>query len=107
MDMGRSGLEKRENEMTHEAGIEAAWTELNEADKSSVLLEDDVEAAIQAYLSASGMVLVPKEATMEMKGYGSTCTYQWESELRPSEAGKVFEAMIAAAPDPFKSKPGE
>jgi len=90
--------------MTHEAGIEAAERtyEFSDVDET---LKETVEKIIQAYLTESGMVLVPKEATMEMKSYGSLCTYQWESELRPSEAGKVFEAMIAAAPEVFKSKP--
>lgn len=52
---------------------------------------------VQAYLSASGMVLVPKVATDEMvdarfnvMGRGGFAEYQ---------------AMLDAAPGPFKSKP--
>lgn len=66
--------ETGEKGMTHEAGIEAASNEYDACwQQSKSVGIADLEAAeriIQAYLSASGMVLVPREAT--------TGTLAWE-----------------------------
>lgn len=78
--------------MTHEAALDAALTAFWK--HPPPLHEDDtaeIAAAIQAYLSASGMVLVPREPTEQMM---------------KSEFDKVvYKSYLAGAPDPFKSKP--
>lgn len=82
----------RRMSMTHEAGIEAGTDALAAyINGSGVFLEVGFEKALQAYLSASGMVLVPREMTDEMM----------KSELDKA----VYKAYLADAPNPFKSKP--
>lgn len=51
-----------------------------------------IEAAMRAYMTARGLVMVPKEPTEKMRdeaGYFEGPIARWK-------------AMIAAAPDPFK-----
>lgn len=82
--------------MTHEAGIGAAAQEFENCwlasfDSHKIRNNEFAERIIQAYLSASGMVLLPKEPTEEMM----------KSELDKA----VYKAYLADAPNPFKSKP--
>lgn len=58
--------------MTHESGIEAAvhQFEAAELDENNGI-DDFVSEIIQSYLSASGMVLVPREPTEAMSYAGA------------------------------------
>lgn len=101
--------------MTHEAGIEAASNVVYDSHFRNEQHENTAAKVIQAYLSASGMVIVPRTATKEMIvvgnetieecidswNYDSDCGYSVEQRA----ANQTFEAMLSAAPDPFKSKP--
>lgn len=103
--------------MTHEAGIEAAVEMYRDTytDIGGTPHEKTVEAMIKAYLSASGMVLVPRTATKEMIVVGNEtieeCIDSWNYDsgagysVEQRAANQTFEAMIAASPNPFKSKP--
>lgn len=53
--------------------------------------EITIEIALCAYLDARGMVMVPKEPTEDMR-------YAMDTEFPFT----LYEAMLAAAPDPFK-----
>lgn len=83
--------------MTHEAGMEAASTVAFDWSGNAFYPDFEMETSeyvsriIQAYLSASGMVLVPREPTEQMM----------KSELDKA----IYKAYLADAPDPFKSKP--
>jgi len=82
--------------MTHEAGIEAAAQEfancwLASFDSHKIRNNEFAERIIKSYLSASGMVLMPREPTEQMM----------KSELDKA----VYKAYLADAPNPFKSKP--
>ena len=86
--------------MTHESGIEAAF---NVFDRSGFFPHDsEIEAAIQAYLSASGMVLVPREPTEEMMVDGVS---EDQSHDIYRDVRSIYSAMLEAAPNPLKSKP--
>lgn len=77
--------------------------------------------SIQAYLSASGMVLLPRKATDEMKfhtlvaGYlasgasGDEALYlakdKMDNDSYPALSDAQYVAMIAAFPDPFTTTP--
>lgn len=85
--------------MTHEAGIEAATHAL----KKHYYMRGDNQAkeVIQAYLSASGMVLVSETPTQ-----GQLDVAHSSGALKAgSSAFDCWTAMVSAAPDPFKSKP--
>lgn len=100
--------------MTHEAGIEAAF---NVFDRSGFFPHDsEIEAAIQAYLSASGMVLVPREPVAweywdgdSETGFDERFTvYSLDLCHGPGAVDCqghhwVTRPLYAAAPDPFKS----
>ncbi len=72
-------------------------------------IEERMEDAIKAYLSASGLVVVPREPTPEM------IAEAWASwkirHPKPIGPGPGFveaiTASIAAAPNPFESKQDE
>jgi len=89
--------------MTHEAGIEAASDAYMDGEPD-FYLADRVSEIIQAYLSASGMVLVPRDPTEEM------IFSAWDRDTNIPVFGDQFYTaayhdMLEAAPDPFKSKP--
>lgn len=90
----------------HEKGIEEA-VRVFYGDSSYPLKTEalkDMQEAIQAYLSASGMVLVPSKVSREMDSAGyDACTW---NILDPSKKDhqEVYYAMISAAPNPFKDK---
>lgn len=90
--------------MTHEQGIEAARraysTSVGCNDTPHMLdgwIEDALSAAIAAYLSASGQVLVPAEPSKEMID-----VYRANVKPRPfyRTAARVVRAIIAAAQEP-------
>jgi hypothetical protein len=95
--------ETGEKGMTHEAGIEAAVQRFY-GDPSYPLkghILRDMADAIQAYLTASGMVLVPREATEDM-----ICEAAYDRpEIRTADFAQVYSIMLSVAPDPFKSQP--
>ncbi|RYX78508.1 hypothetical protein EON76_05110 [bacterium] len=92
--------------MTHEAGIEAAAetlvTEMYPDAPDMQGARHSARLIVEAYLSASGMVLVPREPTERMvnAGYGS-------NHFGDHDPHYAYVRMIADAPDPFKSTPGE
>lgn len=101
--------------MTHEEAIEAAravyWDCTNDPEG-----DRDMSKAIQAYLSASGMVLVPREPDEKMHkawedGYykGFDDLPNTTERLSRTSAFHCFttahQSMIEAAPSPFKSNP--
>jgi len=108
--------------MTHEAGIETAF-ELHQTALAHAMecfkilrLDPDVEAyralerTIQAYLSASGMALVPRKMTPEMvknaqmhSELGAYVTSNWAGAYDVME--EYWAKILAKAPDPFGSKP--
>lgn len=78
---------------THNEALESAvvtWFEGNDAFVEDWHIEQ-MEAAIRAYLGASGLVMVPKEATQDM------IDAAWDAPV-----GEIYTEMLAAAPDPFK-----
>lgn len=81
--------------MSHEKGIEAA-TEVISAEHAYQLSYDAVSKGIKAYLDASGMVMVPREATDEMMSY---------AEERIDKAGAYLNwvGMLARSPNPFQT----
>lgn len=101
--------------MTHEAGIEAASIEAFDWSGKAFYPDFEMETPeyvvriIQAYLSASGMVLVPKHPTREMvtkwrddfmKKYSSgECENSYSVHM-----GLDLASAIDAAQDPFKNK---
>lgn len=78
----------------HERGIRAAAN----AFWDHPACEDgkDAEAAIKAYLDASGLVLVPRDPTQAML----------HSLCQPDNAGlaATYKAVYTSAPNPFESK---
>lgn len=111
--------------MTHEDGIEKAADEFDACWRHSKLFGiadiDAAERIIQAYLSASGMVLVPRKATDEMKFHTLVAGYlavgsegdealslakdKMNTEGYDEFSDAQYAAMLDAAPDPFKSQP--
>lgn len=103
--------------MTHEAGIEAFLKQYREDDGFELW----IERCVQAYLSASGMVLVPRKATDEMKFHTLVASYlavgregdealslakdKMNTEGYGEFSDAQYAAMLEAAPNPFKSKP--
>lgn len=92
--------------MTHEAGIKAAFNIFDNA--GSQQDDTDIELAIQAYLSASGMALVPREPDELM--LDAACDVLFDPSITTVQSEKrvgrsVYQRMLAAAPNPFKSKP--
>ena len=85
----------------HKAGIEAAlsaWygrAEIDEEEDAKDIA--DMASAIQAYLQASGLVLVPKEPHADMV----LAATKEAATLDFTEAEDVYTAMLAAAPKPF------
>lgn len=81
--------------MTHKEALRVA-AEKSIGMPGSTCVEDDIEAAIRAYIEARGLVLVPKKMTWTqnnaLNGY---C-------LSAAEANAVYDMALAAAPDPFK-----
>ena len=57
---------------------------------------DNLSDKIQAYIKARGMVLVPREATFDMVYEGGSDEVQFP--------GRVWDAMLAAAPNPFEGE---
>lgn len=88
----------------HQVALRKARETLPELPVTKMLENSHMEAAILKYLSISGMVLVPKEPTQEMKA-------AWYSDLEPWFNEKIeaewhmWNVMLDAAPNPFKSKP--
>lgn len=60
----------------------------------------DLEAAIRAYLDARGLVMVPRVGTPAMYRAGIEANVGPRSTVH----GYIYEAMLAAAPDPFKEE---
>lgn len=96
--------------MTHEAGIEAAATVAFDWSGNAFYPDFEMDTSeyvtrvIQAYLSASGMVLVPREPTQEMKAAWYSDLDPWFNEKIEAE-WHMWNVMLDAAPNPFKSKP--
>ena len=70
---------------------------------------DDAEAAIQAYLSESSQVLVPREATTKMLNAAAKAMSPGKRPCEEFVSNSVkhgirYEAMISAAPNPFNEK---
>ena len=93
--------------MTHKAGIDAAIDVYDltfsysfpDCDYRSI-----VEGIVKAYLSSSGMVLVPREATAEMVKAGFGSRWRLDTKLGSQAASELYEDMISSAPDPFNRK---
>lgn len=75
-------------------------------------IQRGVEVAILAYIEARGLALVPREPTKEMWQAGTTAIEdkrdwsrdtngEYECTSPSDQAIPCFEAMLAAAPDPF------
>lgn len=82
----------------HEKGIEAAgrdWLQQT----GMLLINDEFESAVRAYLEASGQVLVPKEPTEGMLHQAYECDVKYVDET--SSPSEYWAAMIAAYPQPF------
>lgn len=98
--------------MTHEAGIEAAAQEfancwLASFDSHKIRNNEFTERIIKTYLSASGMVLLPRHPTAEMLTAAAIVATADDRYL-PGKSGLhdvEWEAMLAAAPDPFNTLP--
>jgi len=81
--------------MTHKEALRTAIAE--HGDRLGNL--DAMETAIRAYLDARGLVAVPRVATVEMEVSG---TEDWLCiKAMEERAVAIWEAMLAAAPDPF------
>lgn len=113
--------------MTHELGIEAAVRAGDDFPGMSCFVnskhrnEEWVKTIIQAYLSASDMVVLPREPTDEMKidtmvvGYLSIGASREEAMALAKEkinhddyaafSDAQYSAMLSAFPDPFRTKP--
>lgn len=90
--------------MTHRDALRVAREAVRErmASMSQFLSLEDLydeqdEIQIRAYIEARGLVLVPKEPTRKMYIVGGDANVG----PRSTAHGYVYEAMIAAAPDPF------
>lgn len=96
----------------HEKGIEAAVSVHKTGTpyiKKYAL--EQMESAIKAYLQASGLVLVPREPTMEMELAGGLKCEGLMFEGDPEytgvifkDMGTVYKTMLNAAPNPFQSQ---
>lgn len=86
--------------MTHEAGIEAASCmalDCSRAFQAGYITSSGyVLDIIQAYLSASGMVLVPKEPTDAMDDAADLSERRWGSD--------IYRAMLASRTRPVQVK---
>lgn len=102
----------------HENGFKAArkWILMGDAEEmpNESHIRNYVEGAIKAYLDASGLVLVPREPTDEMKLVGGlkceSMMFENDEDYTGvifSDMGFVYRSMIAAAPNPFESKQDE
>lgn len=97
--------ETGEKGMTHEAGIEAAMAAtvgeyfIRSGDRMcrASISDTDVGLIIQAYLTASGMVLVPREPTPVMLDSAYAC-----GEASAAGLLEIYDMLLARAPDPFK-----
>lgn len=104
-------IETGEKGMTHEAGIHAFLDQF----RKDQGFDGWPDRCIQAYLSASGMVLVPRDLTEEMEDEGAGAYHDIKNRLTAErlEAGRnptvfpadwlkpTYAAMINAAADPF------
>lgn len=97
--------------MTHEAGIGAGADALAKyINRDGFFLEVGFEKALQAYLSTSGMVLVPGVATeeMELAAVARVKPFhdqRWYSVMPKDLFRLAWPSMLSASPYPFKSKP--
>lgn len=78
--------------MTHKEALREAAGRYWESPIRERKLED-MEAAIRAYIEARGLVLVPSEATPEMRKAGES----WSGL-----PGQTWDDMLASALDPFE-----
>lgn len=60
---------------------------------------DAAKKQIRAYIESRGLVLVPKEPTGKMRAAQALAEASYATD---SDAGRIYRAMLAAAPDPFK-----
>lgn len=81
--------------VTHKEALRFATEAWLEPVSEHQSLNSKMEAAISAYLDARGLVLVPKEPTLDMQG--AALRYVG----RQKQTRDVYRAMLAAAPDPF------
>jgi hypothetical protein len=89
--------------MTHEAGLEAAVKAFRDCEAYPAG-PFSIREAIEAYLAESRKVLVPREPTEEMKAAWESNFDDWFNEKIEPE-WHMWNVMLDAAPDPFKSKP--
>lgn len=89
--------------MGHEEGL-LAGTKLILERMNIGIGTHNMEAAIKAYLLGSGMVLVPRQATLEMKASGGLAyDNAFNLQIGASAAEECYDLMVFAAPDPFMS----
>lgn len=60
---------------------------------------DDALATFREWLEENGLVVVPREATREMRLAGFDARYEQGEEPADWNSGTVYAAMIAAAPN--------
>lgn len=89
--------------MTHETGIEAGTDALAAyINASGVCLDVGFEKALQAYLYASGLVLVPREPDDEILDKMNTGFW-----FDPDDAKNIWVALVNASSDQIKSNIGK
>lgn len=79
--------------MTHKEALDRATTTWLEPISEHQTLAMKMQSAIRAYIEARGLVLVPSEATPEMRKAGES----WS--VLP---GQTWDDMLASALDPFE-----
>lgn len=96
----------------HEKGIVAAIRAGEEVDWVMGLLGSGIgsgqelfEDQLRAYLSASGLVLVPREPSADMVADGME-VYCRKDDVE-EDVWSIYNEMLSAAPNPFESKQDE
>lgn len=88
--------------VSHKKGIEAAQDKIYDVVSVDYGgLSRDSDAALQiikAYLNASGMVMVPRDATDDMVNEAGYATMATKADIRTA-----YEVMVHVVPNPFQT----
>jgi hypothetical protein len=85
---------------------EAIYRHPNRDVADAYKIADDALATFREWLAYEKLVVVPREATIDMVGYaGARADARGDIRMFPEEYRNVWSAMIAAAPDALETKP--
>jgi hypothetical protein len=74
----------------------------NDRDGEIVLTVDDALSAFRQWLADEGLVVVPRESTLEMDEAGLKEIQMAHNDGISADAEVLWDLMVAAAPDPLE-----